>query len=311
MMFPSPALIGQALTAARDRWLRAEAHAAEFAALVATLLVLLALTLPLAALTVPSGANGVNRLIEACQRGARRGSLAVVGMIAGAALLAWALTVLSRIVWRGGRELRLIMRTSRALARDCDEVDLYAAGRLISARILPGYSTAAFTAGLIRPHVYIGRALLDGLSSRECDAVLLHEALHARRHDPLRYWLIELILSSIIWPGSRSLASLHRASCEADADHAAVAQMGDDRPLLRALQKADALAPEPGICALTEERTRALRGVRGVEAHLSAAQVAGLALGFGLISALLVLSVVGLTDWQIYWFCPTGTPMMG
>ncbi|MFI0449665.1 M56 family metallopeptidase [Actinomadura sp. 6N118] len=47
---------------------------------------------------------------------------------------------------------------------------------------VPGEDRTGFCAGLVRPRVYVTTAL----SGPELDAVLAHEAAHARRRDPLR-----------------------------------------------------------------------------------------------------------------------------
>ncbi|MGH7749727.1 MAG: M48 family metalloprotease, partial [Candidatus Dormibacteria bacterium] len=44
----------------------------------------------------------------------------------------------------------------------------------------------AFCAGPIRPRLYLTEGLLTSLEPEELDAVLLHEAEHQRRRDPLR-----------------------------------------------------------------------------------------------------------------------------
>ncbi len=44
----------------------------------------------------------------------------------------------------------------------------------------------AFCAGIAQPRVFISRTLVERLAAGELEAVVLHEASHARRRDPLR-----------------------------------------------------------------------------------------------------------------------------
>jgi Zn-dependent protease with chaperone function len=256
---------------------------------------------------LPDEQRSVNRLLDACQQGVRRGSFAAVGYAAGGLLLAWAAIVSARLMWRGARDLVRIYRQGRALSALADEVEFCVAGAPLAVRLLAADSALAFTAGLVRPRVYVGRALLRGLSAAELEATLLHEAAHANRRDPLRCWLVELVISSLSFPGTSWLGAAHRAAREAQADARAVRRLGDDRPLLRSLSKVDALSPAPGLSSLTGERERALRQVRNHGLVGGARERAGLLLGLTVVVALLVLATTGLSDWQSYWFCPEGT----
>jgi len=167
----------------------------------------------------------------------------------------------------------------------------------------------AFSAGLLRPRIYVSTALLRRVSPSELEATLLHEVAHVKRRDPLRCWLVELVVWSLWFPRTSWLGVAHRAAREARADARASAGMGDDRPLLQALFKVDALAPVPGSCGLTTEREQALRQVRYHGLAVGASERAALVLGLSLVAAIMLLAVAGLSDWQSYWFCPDGTSM--
>jgi len=138
---------------------------------------------------------------------------------------------------------------------------------------------------------------------------VLHELAHARRRDPLRCWLVELIVWSLWFPRTAWLGGAHRAARESGADALAAAAMGDDRPLLRALLKVDTLSPIPGSCGLTSERERALRQVRHHGLTVGPGERAGLILGLSLVAAMMFVAFAGLSDWQSYWFCPDGISM--
>ncbi len=258
----------------------------------------------------PADAHPVNRLLNACQEGARRGSLAVVGFTACGILLAWATIAVIRLVHRIARDGPALRRMSRALQATSEPAELCLKGKAVTVHLLADDGLVAFTAGLLRPRIYASRALLTRLSRAECDGVLLHEAAHARRYDPLRCWLVELAMSSIWWRAFGHVDGQYRATCEAEADLAAVGVLGDDRPLLRALRKVDALESVPGACCLTNERERALRDVRECGTRMTSAQRLRLLAAIGVLTGVIVLTVAGLSDWQLYWFCPYGTAAM-
>ncbi len=52
---------------------------------------------------------------------------------------------------------------------------------------------AAFTAGYFQPKCYITKALLSKLSKEEYSIIKLHEKEHARRYDPYKKWVYQLL----------------------------------------------------------------------------------------------------------------------
>ena len=126
------------------------------------------------------------------------------------------------------------------------------------------------TVGLVRPHVYASRQLVDSLTAAELAATLAHEAGHIRSADNLKRLLL------FVAPGSSWLRSLRREwsrACEVAADDAAVASGAGVFDLASALVKAGrmrlnerdtrpALASHlvpPGAEAQLAERVRHLR----------------------------------------------------
>ena len=106
------------------------------------------------------------------------------------------------------------------------------------------------------------------------------------------------------------LTAAHRSARELRADLHAIQQLGDDRPLLQALYKVDALAPMPGSCGLTSEREAALRALRTHGLAGTGGERLALLLGLSVVAALMLLAVAGLTDFQAYWFCPESPSTM-
>ncbi|MGE0600617.1 MAG: M56 family metallopeptidase [Dehalococcoidia bacterium] len=293
-----------------QRFFRADGHLIELGALAGVLAAAVSLVVPLwLALAMTPDAHPVNRLLEACQQGIRRGPFVLVGYAAVGVLTGWATLVLARLIWRGGRELAGIRRQARILAGQSEEIELCAGGAALAVRLLAMDTAVAFSAGLLRPRIYVSTALLRRVSASELEATLLHELAHVRRRDPLRCWLVELVVWSLRFPCTSWLGLAHRAARESRADALATAGMGDDRALLQALIKVDALSPVPGSCGLTGERERALRQVRDHGLAVGTRERAAFVLGLALVAALMFVAVAVLSDWQSYWFCPNGTSM--
>jgi Zn-dependent protease with chaperone function len=98
-------------------------------------------------------------------------------------------------------------------------------------RVVDGLPSPAFTAGWLRPRVYVARALAERLTSDQLAAVLSHEGAHARRRDPLRLSLLRLLAYTVFWiPALRRLAEDIADEAEIRADDVAAR----DRPLVLA-----------------------------------------------------------------------------
>ncbi len=256
----------------------------------------------------PDRAHPVDRILQACQLGAQRGPLGWAGLAAGLVVTLWGGWVIGRFAIRAASDL-VAMRRLRAELQGATACTRPLAGGVQPVSIVA--ERVAFTAGLLRPRVYLGAGLLVDLQPEEVEAVLLHERHHARRYDPLRCWLVGLALSSLGLHATRSLARWYKASREADADRAAVSYQADDRPLLRALLKADSVTPSIGVCGLTAGRQAALRDIRCASASASTADWVVTGLGLAAVGATFALALAGLTDWQWYRFCPYAGAMAG
>jgi Zn-dependent protease with chaperone function len=90
-------------------------------------------------------------------------------------------------------------------------------------RLATGLPSPAFTAGWLRPRVYVAADLENRLSADELAAVLAHEHVHATRRDPLRLSLLRFLACTLFWiPALRRLATDVAAEGEVRADdHAA------------------------------------------------------------------------------------------
>jgi Zn-dependent protease with chaperone function len=74
------------------------------------------------------------------------------------------------------------------------------AGVLSRVRVLQGETPApAFTAGLLRPCMYLSEELPRALSPEELRATFLHELAHLRRRDPLRVAALRFLARALFW----------------------------------------------------------------------------------------------------------------
>lgn len=108
---------------------------------------------------------------------------------------------------------------------------------------VPGPAWLCFTAGLLRPRVFISRALGEHLTPDELRAAIAHEESHARRRDPLLQGL--LAAAGILTPPffSRRAAELFASAAEEASDSAAARAVGDGATVASALVKVAALLP--------------------------------------------------------------------
>lgn len=134
-----------------------------------------------------------------------------------------------------------------------------------------------FCYGLLRPRIAISTGLVETLTDKELNAVLLHEDHHRRHHDPLRGLLAEVLAAMFFFlPMAAEWRDLFLTRTELEADRHAVRIAG--RPSLAgALHKllTDPLTTRlalPGITGLsaTETRIAELLGDRSPHLRISA-----------------------------------------
>lgn len=100
-------------------------------------------------------------------------------------------------------------------------------------RVLVGIApNPAFTAGILRPRVYLSDSLQRTLSPAELRAVLRHEFYHRVRHDPLRFAVLRFAAKTFFWlPLIRVLAEDLMEDAEIMADDFAASPRGGSDPL--------------------------------------------------------------------------------
>jgi beta-lactamase regulating signal transducer with metallopeptidase domain len=144
--------------------------------------------------------------------------------------------------------LRRLMLTRSMMAR-AEPVSLQRFPRLKSAiekslgssedvMLVRSPAPICFTKGFLHPRIILSTQMGKELTSEELEAVLLHEASHLRRRDPLRRLVAELIQDFLFFiPFVRIVGSKFRASQEITADRYVTSVT--DRPveLARAIVK--------------------------------------------------------------------------
>jgi hypothetical protein len=94
-------------------------------------------------------------------------------------------------------------------------------------RVVEGLPTPAFTAGWLRPRIYVAAALGCELTHDELAAVLAHEAAHVERRDPLRLSVLRFLGCTLFWiPALRRLAAEVADEGELRADDVAAEKHG-------------------------------------------------------------------------------------
>jgi Zn-dependent protease with chaperone function len=198
----------------------------------------------------------------------------------GHAPVSWQLVILALlmgVLWRGlwsfGRQVGQTQRFARGFLAQQSEPPsrlkrLLTAHCLTPAHIVYLNLTVVhvFCLGWWRPRIWLTSGLVTTLTDAELNAVLAHEAHHLRRRDPLRLAIGRAIASAFFFlPLMGALARQAELGHELAADSAAIAFLGDDLPLLCALQKLLALPtgqmpPAAAITAfnITEARLRRL-----------------------------------------------------
>lgn len=151
--------------------------------------------------------------------------------------------------------------------------------------VFPDPRPAAFSAGLLRPRIYLSSGAVALLGPSELDAVVAHERAHAHKRHGLRRLFREVLGDGLFFvPAIRRLRGHSAILAELDADAAAVRHARNDpRPLASALLAFDGAA-EPGRAVVAAERVDQLVG-EPWELALPVRAIAG--------SALLVLALLG------------------
>jgi len=111
---------------------------------------------------------------------------------------------------------------------------------------------AAFTAGYSHPRCYITSALRNQLDQEEYDIVHLHEKEHARRYDPLKKWLFQLLIAIFPFGLFHHLNQSMVLAMEQNADSAVSRLVKDKSRIAETLLKVRRLTLIPFDTSLEE-----------------------------------------------------------
>ncbi len=166
------------------------------------------------------------------------GQMTVAGCL-GVAVLVVAALVIATWVVRAGWLAIGAAREVAGLPRLPPSDSLMAAARRSDAGevvCLDDPAAAAFCAGLLRPRVFVTAGMVASLAADELEAVLVHEAEHARRRDPMRRLAGRAAADVLFWLPLVGWWSRRRLEdAELAADRAAIGRVGRS-PLVRALR---------------------------------------------------------------------------
>lgn len=125
----------------------------------------------------------------------------------------------------------------------------------------------AYTAGLLRPRIWLSTGLCERLDADGLAAVLWHERAHLVARDPLRVLIarsLAALLFVVPWVGA--LVERYEVAKELDADREALQRMGSPAPLAGALYSLGERNAEPalaiGAWSLSGLRIDQLAGAR-------------------------------------------------
>ena len=149
--------------------------------------------------------------------------------------------------------------------------------------VVPGPRAMAFCAGLLRPRICITDAALDELDADQLRAVLAHELGHARRRDPLRVAVADVVAGGFWFIAPLRRLALRQASvADLAADAAALRDAGGSpRALASALLALDHADPQR-VEHLLGRPLRVAPGLLLAAAGLAAGTLAAAALGLTL-----------------------------
>jgi Zn-dependent protease with chaperone function len=199
---------------------------------------------------VSFAAPSARALAQACQNFALPHVTAV--SLAGLALGSCAVAVL----WLAARSATRQLRASRQLLARLHVHGDGPDGAVVFDDPVP----RAFCAGVLRPRVYVSSGALHSLTPEELDAVLAHEAHHARLCDPLRVLIARTLSDALFFlPAVRRLGERYSALAELAADEAAVRARGT-QPLASALLAFE--QADPAVVGIAPERVDQLLGDR-------------------------------------------------
>lgn len=154
----------------------------------------------------------------------------------GLLLIAVSGSFLYALTRTAGRIFRTWNLIDRAERRSVPARSLPAIPFLDRVTVFEGRTLLAFTAGFIKPRIYVSQGLVDGLSENELSAVIRHESRHRESKDPLKGLLISFVADLLFFlPVSRLLKHAYHLAEEMTADARSVGSSAEASDLAASL----------------------------------------------------------------------------
>lgn len=127
-----------------------------------------------------------------------------------------------------------------------------------------------FTAGLLHPRIYLSQQLLAILKPYELEAVILHEQVHQKNHDPLKDWIIRSLFYIIPpFPCKQRLLQEYQVLVEVTCDEVTRRTLRSEKSIVKAivaLMKAGFTLSLPTAAYFTPQSER-LQILLGLKKH--------------------------------------------
>ncbi|QGQ96617.1 M56 family peptidase [Paenibacillus psychroresistens] len=96
----------------------------------------------------------------------------------------------------------------------------------------------ALTMGLFHPKIIVSTGLLEVIQGKELEAIFYHEKYHCEKHDPMKIFLITLVMNGMSYiPAIKGVVKYYKIWKELLADRFAITNMGSTLELGNALLK--------------------------------------------------------------------------
>lgn len=216
--------------------------------------------------------------------------------LANLLLVACFLVCLARAVYRGAQQVAFLRALTSSGIPD----------RLLGVPVvrLPAAVPACFTAGVLRPRVFVTESLLTRVSGRDLQVMLAHEQAHLRRVDRLSGFTLQLLFDLFPAPGAARFLREWRRRVERACDESAADRVGSRHEVAAALVRAAALLtsrqPFPGAAGFADDaaeleaRVHALLAPTGPDRPSTGILAAGLCCGVLLLTGFWVRHLIDL-----------------
>lgn len=116
---------------------------------------------------------------------------------------------------------------------------------------------AIFTAGFVRPRVYISSAVFGVHTQEEVRVMIEHEINHKNNHHPVKIWIANFVRSILLpIPGKNWLIDNYLTLVEVASDRFAEEKVNNKRPLVSALLKFQSQYFAPGVSYFNSQSER-------------------------------------------------------